>query len=135
MFRLSPNNNIGESYKRFGIDDSTTNIVAVKLNVRADGSVDEGVTRESVAKHLGEVIDGESVKIDDGSEGGEVGSACDVAKVRKVYKLADMKKGEKHRVGVVNGKGSQNENRDAAEDDEKRRMESVVLGIIALKGT
>ncbi|KAF2027716.1 CGI-121-domain-containing protein [Setomelanomma holmii] len=129
VFRLSPNNNIGESYKKFGLSDATTCLIAVKLPLRSSTSdgkdwiLDEAITNDSVSKHLGDVVEGTSVTISDGGE--ELGYRCDVQKIRKMYKLGDgAKKGKK---GVVaNGD---------AEKNEKREMESVILGIMTLKGS
>jgi EKC/KEOPS complex subunit CGI121/TPRKB len=123
VFRLSPNNNIGESYKKFGISDTTSTLIAVKLCLTIDGKLDESVTNESVSKHLGEVVEGESVEIE---KGGEVlGNWCDVEKVRKVYKLGAGSEGKKGE--AVNG--------GAGVTDEKKLMESVICGTMALKGS
>ena len=135
MFRLSPNNNIGESYKKFGLSDSTTHLIAVKLPLKASTTsssderkewvTDSSITNESVSQHLGDVVEGTSVQIEEAGE--ELGEWCDVEKVRKVYKLGDgaAKKGKKG--VVVNG--------DAGKKDERKEMESVILGIMALKGS
>lgn len=130
VFRLSPNNNIGESYKKFGLSDTTTDLIAVKLPLRTEGDdwvVDEAITNESVSNHLGSVVEGTSVEI--AEDGEELGMACDVEKVRKLYKLgADggAKKGKKG--AVVNGDGGEKKN-------SRKEMESVILGTIALKGS
>lgn len=137
VFRLSPNNNIGESYKKFGLSDSTTHLIAVKLPLKpvnssggtasleaqAQWTLDEMITRESVSKHLGRVVKGTSAEVSE--KGEELGDGCDVEKVRKIYKLGggNMQKGKKG--AVVNG--------DAA--DERRAMESVIVGTMALKGS
>ena len=136
VFRLSPNNNIGESYKRFGISDTTTTLIAVKLPLSSSGpegvySKDESITNESVCKHLQSVIEGTCVEI--GETGEQLAMSCDVAKIRKVYKLGGGggagagKKGNKGVVVNGHGNGGQTE-------DEAAKMESVILGIIALKG-
>tara|TARA_R110002003_G_scaffold140_24_gene12905 strand:+ start:2684 stop:3229 length:546 start_codon:yes stop_codon:yes gene_type:complete len=129
VFRLSPNNNIGESYKKFGLSDTTTSLIAVKFPLRPSTSetakewiLDESVTNESVSKHLGDVVEGTSVGI--GERGEELGAWCDVEKVRKVYKLSDG--GKKGKKGAVNGDAGR---------DEKKEMESVILGIMTLKGS
>jgi EKC/KEOPS complex subunit CGI121/TPRKB len=59
------------------------------------------------------VVEGESVEIGEGGE--ELGEFCDVERVRKVYKLGGVGK----RGGV----------------DEKNELESVVLGIMTIKGS
>jgi EKC/KEOPS complex subunit CGI121/TPRKB len=71
---------------------------------------------------LGDVVQGTSVEV--GEEGDELGMSCEVDKVRKVYKLGGGGKGKKGGSGVVNGEG-----------DERKEMESVILGTIALKGS
>ncbi|KAL1798260.1 hypothetical protein ACET3X_002297 [Alternaria dauci] len=140
VFRLSPNNNIGESYKKFGIADTTTTLVAVKLPLSPSSSTastdekstyqkDDSITNESVSLHLGSAVEGTSVEV--GEAGEELGMWCDVEKVKKVYKLGGDG-GKKGKKGVVNGDGGDVEKRKA---DEKRDIESVVLGIIALKGS
>lgn len=122
MFRLSPNNNIGESYKTFGLTAKTTSLIAVKLPIRADGSVDESVTRESVSKHLGDVVEGESVEVDGDAE--QLGMFAEVHRIKKVYKIACAK-------GKGKGKGvTQN----GEKKDDKKDIQSVVLGTMALKG-
>jgi EKC/KEOPS complex subunit CGI121/TPRKB len=96
-------------------------LIAVKLPIRADGSVDEAVSRESVAEHLGRVVEGESVEI--GVEGKELGSAAEVHRVKKVYKIACAK-----------GKGGGKKGGSGEEKDDRKDLESVILGTIALKG-
>ncbi|KAF9690667.1 hypothetical protein EKO04_011432 [Ascochyta lentis] len=115
VFALSPTNNIGASYKTFGITPATHSLLCVKLPLRADGSVDRTVTLHSVAAHLGRVVEGESVSV--GEEGDEVGAFAEVHRVKKVYKIACAKGGSKGMKG------------------DRRDLESVVLGAIALKGS
>jgi len=89
---------------------------------KTDWVVDEAVTNESVSKHLGHVVEGTSVVISEGGE--ELGEACDVDRVRKMYKLSDM--------GVAGKKGNMSGD---SRRDEKKEMEAVILGIMALKGS
>ena len=89
---------------------------------------DGSVTNESVSEHLGRVVEGESVEI--GELGEELGGMCDVERVRKAYKYAGDSGGKKGKKGaVVNGDGEK------AKRDERKEMESVILGIMALKGS
>ncbi len=127
VFRLSPNNNIGESYKKFGLTDSTSTLIAVKLPLTAQGSNAEGVSNESVSKHLGSQVQGTSVEI--GAEGDELGMWCDLEKVSKLYKLGNDGS------GGAKGRKPQLANGDAAGHDRRKEMESVILGIMALKGS
>jgi EKC/KEOPS complex subunit CGI121/TPRKB len=132
VFRLSPNNNIGESYKKFGLSDTTSNLIAVKLplklaNEGKDWVIDPTITNESVSQHLSSIVEGTSVEV--GEKGEELGDACDVEKVRKVYKLgadSGAKKGKKG--AVANGDGGEKKG-------ERKEMEVAILGTIALKGS
>jgi hypothetical protein len=79
------------------------------LPLNQDGTpvADGTLTAESVAAHLGSVV--------------EVGSACDLDKLRKIYKITPNVKGKK---GVAV---------DASNNTSE--LESIVLGVIALKGS
>ncbi|OAF98857.1 CGI-121-domain-containing protein, partial [Paraphaeosphaeria sporulosa] len=121
VFRLHPNNNIGEAYRKVGMGDESGHVLVVKF-----GGLEEDVTAESVAKHLGMVVEGESVEI--AEEMGEVGMFADVGKIRKIYKLGE---------GGAKGKGKKGTdvNGDGTARDERKDMESVILGTMALKGS
>ncbi|KAL1597738.1 hypothetical protein SLS60_008224 [Paraconiothyrium brasiliense] len=84
-------------------------------------ALDPNITTESVGEHLGGAVEGEAVAI--GDEGEEVGMFADVAKIKKIYKLNDGGKGRKG--PAVNGEAK----------DERKAMESVILGTMALKGS
>jgi EKC/KEOPS complex subunit CGI121/TPRKB len=85
-----------------------------------------------VSKHLAAVVEGSSVPI--GELGEELGSFCEVDKVRKVYKLSAGDAAKKGKKGaVVNGNAG--EEKDGRSVDERKEMESVILGIMALKGS
>lgn len=117
---MSPNNNIGESYKTFGITDKTTNLIAVKLPIRADGSINDAVTRDSVAQHLATAIEGESVELDE--SGTQLGDYAEVHRIKKAYKL-----------NCAKGKGGKATTNGEKKDD-RSDIEAVILGTIALKG-
>ncbi|KAF2737708.1 CGI-121-domain-containing protein [Polyplosphaeria fusca] len=120
VFRLHPNNNIGESYRKFGISDKTSALIAVKLALKPE------TTAQVVAEHLGEHVKGESA--DPGEALEHVGMWCDVGKVRKMYKLEGVGEPKKGKRGaIVNG--------NASDMDERKEMESVITGIITLKGS
>ena len=80
------------------------------------------MSRESVSAHLGAVVQGESVRI--GEEGEELGSAAEVHRVKKVYKIACAK-----------GKGAGKMTPNGGKKDDRKDIEAVVLGTIALKGS
>lgn len=80
--------------------------------------------------HLGGAVEGTSVAL--GETGEELGMWRDVEKVRKVYKLGGGDAGKKGKKGsVVNGEGDL----ERRKVEEKKEIESVVLGVIALKGS
>jgi len=59
-----------------------------------------------------------------------LGEWCDVGLVRKVYKLGDG--------GVGNGKGKGKVKTDGSEEvteEGRKEMESVILGLMSIKGT
>ncbi|KAK5069130.1 hypothetical protein LTS08_008628 [Lithohypha guttulata] len=106
VFCLSPNNNIGDAFRRFGIQDGSRDMVVVKVG---EGEVD----RTKVEEHLNSAIEGERVQLTDDWLG-------------QTYKIAKPthhgKSGE-----VVNGNV-----RDEADDREL--VEVQVLGLMALRG-
>ncbi|KAF3050565.1 hypothetical protein E8E11_005127 [Didymella keratinophila] len=124
VFRLSPNNNIGESYKTFGLTEKTTNLIAVKLPIKADGSVDASITQESVSQHLGSAVEGTSVDLSE--DGNELCEAAEVHRIKKTYKITCAKGGKKGAKGI---------NGDAGKKDDRSDIEAVILGTIALKGS
>ena len=92
------------------------------LSVAVKFSLSPEITTESVGKHLGEVVEGESVVISENGE--ELAQFADVAKLRKIFKLNDG--GAKGKKGAaVNGEAK----------DELKGLESVILGTMALKGS
>jgi EKC/KEOPS complex subunit CGI121/TPRKB len=81
---------------------------------------------ESVARHLGESVQGESVEI--GEDGEELGMFTDLDMVSKVYKLDGLgSAGAGAKEGAVNSASKQ--------VDKRREMEGVVLGIMTIKGS
>jgi len=100
VFSLSPNNNvsqcqflhfnlhdrspttqIAESFRRFGIQDTSTHIVAVKVLKTPE---------QSVAEHLAANVQGELVALTDEA----LASVKDDSRIRKIYRLDQPKKGE-----------------------------------------
>ncbi|CBX91381.1 hypothetical protein LEMA_P068890.1 [Plenodomus lingam JN3] len=149
VFRLSPNNNIGQSYSLFGIGPHTTRLIAVKLGVRIDDALagtaqtvsqaeekvsprpgrlvlDDALSAQSVGAHLASVVRGRSVPI--GEMGVELGAGADVGRIRKVYKLGEGGGGRK---GGSKGAAGEVEE----EEEERKALESVILGIMSLKGS
>lgn len=127
VFSLSPTNNvrssntfhergrscfqIADSFRRFGLTDTTENLIVVKVSVKTD------ITHNSVAEHLKEVIDGTPASFDDET----IFSFSDIERIRKVYKINTPKsKAPEYANGSF--------------DDGKKETEVAVLGSIALRG-
>ncbi|KAI5367157.1 hypothetical protein Slin14017_G021930 [Septoria linicola] len=85
VFAMSPNNNIGESFRRFGVQDNSKNIVAIK--VAGD--------KPSVEKHLLSNVQGQPKALSDET----LSAMHDVARIRKIYRLEAPKKGEPVQLG------------------------------------
>lgn len=106
VFCLSPNNNIGEAFRRFGIGDGSKNLIAIKVGDAGD------VTPESVERHLQSVVKGDKADFSDQW----LANVCDVSRVGKVYKVPT-------------------ENKENGNDHEaKNRLEAQVLGLMCLRG-
>jgi len=104
---------IAESFRRFGITDTTQHVMAVKVGGNPD------VSAESVSRHLEQHIQGEQVPVSDET----LGELVDVARLKKTYKLNSTapKKGTLKDAQSV--------------QEERKEMEIHVLGSMALKGS
>jgi hypothetical protein len=96
-----PIKQIAESFRRFGIQDTSTHVVAVKVLKSPD---------QSVAEHLTTNVQGEPVALTDEA----LASVKDDARIRKIYRLDQPKKGESAVLG--------------------KEAEAFVIGSMALKG-
>lgn len=117
VFSLSPNNNIAESFRRFGISPATTSLLVIKVSTPA-----ASFTAAEVQAHLQKVIQGEQVPFDDDF----IAEMTDLARVRKIYKLNNNSGSGGKKSGVVNGTSK--------EKEERKDMEISILGSIALRG-
>ncbi|KAF2224880.1 kinase binding protein CGI-121-domain-containing protein [Elsinoe ampelina] len=77
VFALSPNNNIAESFRRFGLSPESKNIIALKVASTPD------ITQASVQSHLFEHIKGQPSELNDN----RLSQLRDIARLRKVYKF------------------------------------------------
>ncbi|KAI4735803.1 CGI-121-domain-containing protein [Aureobasidium sp. EXF-12298] len=111
VFSFSPNNNIAESFRRFGISDTTQHVLAIKV-------LSSGITTESVSQHLQQNIEGDQVDVSDAN----FAELADQARLRKIYKLNSQTK-----KGPANGTTSK--------DAEIKELETSILGVMALKGS
>lgn len=128
VFSLGANNNIAQSLRAFGIAHTTKDLVVVKL------ATDAKITRESVEGHLRNSIEGTLVKFSDDTMKG----ITDVGKVRKLYKLPVLGKGEakskrRRKDGSEEGTGEAIGAGKGAEW-ERKELEVAILGLMALRG-
>ncbi|EME83690.1 uncharacterized protein MYCFIDRAFT_54240 [Pseudocercospora fijiensis CIRAD86] len=79
VFAMNPNNNIAESFRRYGIQDESKNIVAIKV----------GGDRSTVERHLLANVKASPTSLTDDA----LASMHDQARMRKIYRLEAPKKG------------------------------------------
>ncbi|KAF2723525.1 CGI-121-domain-containing protein [Polychaeton citri CBS 116435] len=108
VFSLSTNNNIAESFRKFGVQDETKNLVVIKVIPFKDSQ--EIIA--NVRKHITSAVEGEVTPVKD-----EALARCnDAAKLRKAYKLESPKKGTDETLW-------------------RQEAESFAIGSMALKGS
>jgi len=123
VFCLSPNNNIAESFRRFGVTPTTASLLVIKVTSPST----PGITAESIQAHLSESIKGTQVPFEDDV----LAKMTDLARVRKIYKLNDaggVKGGKK---ALANGSSN---NGAVREVDMQKELEVWILGAMALRG-
>ena len=103
---------IAESFRRFGIADTTTDLIVVKI------STSPLVTYDNVKAHLSDHFHGECISFCDGN----LQAKTDFQRLRKIYKLNSPARQRKH---------EKPENKD---DAEVKDIEMSILGLIALRG-
>lgn len=133
VFSLSPNNNIADSFRRFGVQDTTSSLLAIKVSTE-----NAPVSADQVQSHLSESIEGTAIPFTDSS----LADFTDLARIRKIYKLdaalpsqkgKNPPKNKKQTNGATHLNGATSE--EAAPRDDKKEMEACILGIMALKGS
>ncbi|KAJ5103323.1 hypothetical protein N7532_003852 [Penicillium argentinense] len=112
VFALNPANNIAESFRKFGITDSTKDLLVVKVAVSPE------ITHDSVAAHLEASVQGKPVPFDDET----LSEISDVTKIKKVFKLGALPSPGDKTNGAQNIKA-------------KRQLELSLLSAIALRGS
>ena len=119
VFCLSPNNNIGEAFRRYGVSDTSKSLVIVKI------PTDSSITHDTIESHLQEVVKGTPLSFEDSSFEG----ISDVPKIMKAYKLSQLPQ--------VKGKSSPSaigsSDRILAAE-ERHELEVSVIGLMALRG-
>ncbi|KAL8713336.1 MAG: hypothetical protein Q9220_002535 [cf. Caloplaca sp. 1 TL-2023] len=127
VFCLGMNNNIAESFRRFGISPTTSSLFAVKVSKKPQMDPAE------IQSHLLGSVQGIPVPFTEA----EVQTLTDMAKIRKIYKLNEVKNAnrksgtsgkETHQAdAMLNG----NERKKASE---RQNLEGIILGLMALRG-
>ncbi|EXJ83430.1 hypothetical protein A1O1_07053 [Capronia coronata CBS 617.96] len=120
VFCLSPNNNIGEAFRRYGVSETTKDLLVMKVATTPD------VTFESVSAHLSTHVQGKEYPFDDST----FHETADVDRIRKAYKLSSLApksapaKSAKVLNGVTNGE----------KVDLTKNLEVQILGLMAIRG-
>ncbi|KAJ5174896.1 EKC/KEOPS complex subunit [Penicillium canariense] len=117
VFSFNPTNNIAESFRKFGIADSTKDLLVVKVSVTPE------ITHDSVAAHLESSIEGTSVPFDDLT----LSEISDITKIKKLYKLGALPSPA--------AKADPSQPNGTHTDDAQRQLELSMLGAIALRGS
>ncbi|EMC99792.1 hypothetical protein BAUCODRAFT_62697 [Baudoinia panamericana UAMH 10762] len=93
VFSLSVNNNISESFRRFGVEESTESILAIKV----------GGDRSSIETHLLSNVDGLPFRFEDG----RLSRLQDIDRIQKVYRInSTIRDAEAFILGSMALKGS-----------------------------
>lgn len=115
VFALSPNNNIGEAFRRFGVSEATKHLIVLKVATKPE------VNLSSVQSHLGSAVKGEERAFADD----ELKDVTDTSRLRKVYKLPTVQKPPPKK--SLNGEVDQ-------PVDDRHDLEVQIIGLMALRG-
>lgn len=124
VFALSPSNNIGEAFRKFGVADTTSDLLVMKV------STSPSITFESVSEHLTASIQGTPVDFSDET----LASMSDLSKITKAYKISGSGP-----AGGKSAKKSKDQIGSVSADDmtagrESKELEVAILGAMALRG-
>ncbi|KAI1138102.1 hypothetical protein F5Y05DRAFT_51387 [Hypoxylon sp. FL0543] len=111
---LSPNNNISEAYRRFGITPTSKHLIIVKVLISSSPAAPSTLTPAAVEQHIRANVKGTPFPFTDETL---QSSLTDWPKVRKYYKL--------NNVGWLDGVKD--------EAAKRKEMEMLVLGGMALR--
>ncbi|EEH18737.2 hypothetical protein PABG_01056 [Paracoccidioides brasiliensis Pb03] len=123
VYSLSSNNNIAESFRKFGLIDTTEDLLVIKVSTSPEA------TNESVAQHLQKVIKGTPVDFNNEN----LRLVSDVSKIKKAYKLGtgNAKPGQK---AETNKAGQNGYTSSATLEAEVKDLERTIIGLMALRG-
>lgn len=113
---------IASSFRTFGILPATRSLIVVKI------TTDPSVTASDISQHLTVSIEGTTIDFNDDN----ISKFTDLGKVRKIYKLNESTKAARqpkkrgaHEAQAVSEK---------YQVDDRKEMEVVILGMMALRG-
>lgn len=127
-----------EAFRKFGIQDSTTNLLVIKVPIAIPNttgiSPDPPITTaipsaESIEIHLRSSIQGIPLSLDDDTLTG----ICDLVKVRKAYKISAPVSASKTKTTDSQNSGS-NDVKKSNTVNERLVLERAILGLMALRG-
>jgi EKC/KEOPS complex subunit CGI121/TPRKB len=129
ILQLTPTQ-IAESFRRFGITTSTTSLLIIKVSTPSSPA-----SASEVQAHLTSSIEGEQVPFEDSV----LAKMTDVPRVKKIYKLNSSGGGGggAKRNGQVDGgrmEGLSINGMGMRTEDERKELENLVLGAMALRG-
>jgi EKC/KEOPS complex subunit CGI121/TPRKB len=129
ILQLTPTQ-IAESFRRFGITTSTTSLLIIKVSTPSSPA-----SASEVQAHLTSSIEGEQVPFEDSV----LAKMTDVPRVKKIYKLNSSGGGGggAKRNGQVDGgrmEGLSVNGMGMRTEDERKELENLVLGAMALRG-
>ncbi|MCJ1421946.1 hypothetical protein MMC32_008313 [Xylographa parallela] len=147
VFALSANNNIADSFRKFGLTAHTTNLVIVKLTPASGAaSAAERAAAAAVGAHLEAQVRGRWERFGEAS----CGAMADVGRIGGVYKLGvgagrgrvTGRGGRGSGTGTGRGRGSASASVGESGTgtgseggrDERAEMEVTILGLMALRG-
>jgi EKC/KEOPS complex subunit CGI121/TPRKB len=110
---------IAESFRRFGILDTTTSLIAVKIIPAVGSEEDQAASVTAVSNHLKASIAGDPLPFTESS----LAHLSDVPKICKIYKVEDK-----------NGSSTTSNGLNATAD-RISQLEGTILGIMAIKGS
>ena len=124
VLALSPNNNIVEAFRRFGIADTTTDLLVVKV------ATDASIEAATVERHLCENVRGTAVAFTDEN----LRATADLDRIKKAYKVVlptAAKGGKSSKPSLVPVNGDSPYPGDSAM---VHMVETQILGAMALRG-
>ena len=107
---------IAESFRRFGITPTTTGLLVIKVSTPS-----APFTGPQIQERLSKVVEGTQIPFSDD----ELRDMTDLVRVRKIYKLNSAGEGGKKAVTGADR---------PSESDERKGLEILVLGSMALRG-